>query len=687
VLAYDGDVAGRNAMCNEYQKMSEAGYKVSVAVPPEGKKKQDWNDLHQAGKISSDQMMQYWYFGELLVAPSALEKALLIWNKRQINNFPLDYSERTFWFKLDLDKFNKAVMQIEDSDKAFEMSKEEIHQEAAKRCGGLVEIANCKMDFLYFQRNDLTDESWYYAKVAFPHKGKSIKNTFTGTQISGASEFKKRLISIAPGALFTGKSGQLDRIVKNQTFNIKVVETVDFLGYSKAHKTYLFNDRAVSNGRVIKINDEDYFEVGKTSIKSLNRSLDLHISPSHKYNNAWSRHVWQCFGAKGYAALAFWFGSLFAEQIRAEQESYPFLELVGEPGAGKSTLIEFMWRLFGRSDYEGFDPSKSTAAARSRNLSQVSNLPVVMLEGDRDDENSGGKGMDWDELKTAYNGRATRSRGLKNSSNETYEPPFRGAIVISQNADVSASEAILQRIIHITFTREGHNSDTKFAADELARTSVEAVSFFLLKATKAEANVIDIVKKQQHVYEKQLLALDDIKTVRIAKNHAQIMALVDAMVDLIDMTPEQHRQTIEEIQAMAIARQNAIGADHPMVAQFWETFYYLDEANSKLETLVKQEKLVQEAEKSAKEFKLTPDQKDRARYTPGLNHSKNAQLIALDLNEYVKAGADHKQQIPLMSDLKKLLKASRSHKFSKYTTVMSSITGKSKKCWVFKKPQ
>jgi hypothetical protein len=33
--------------------------------------------------------------------------------------------------------------------------------------------------------------------------------------------------------------------------------------------------------------------------------------------------------AHGRLSLTFWFGSLFAEQIRAAQESFPFLELIG----------------------------------------------------------------------------------------------------------------------------------------------------------------------------------------------------------------------------------------------------------------------------------------------------------------------------------------------------------------------
>jgi len=60
-------------------------------------------------------------------------------------------------------------------------------------------------------------------------------------------------------------------------------------------------------------------------------------------------------------------------------------------------LIEFLWKLLGRSDYEGFDPSKSTLAARMQNLVQVSNLPVVLIESDREGQ-AAKKGFDWNYL-------------------------------------------------------------------------------------------------------------------------------------------------------------------------------------------------------------------------------------------------------------------------------------------------
>jgi len=66
--------------------------------------------------------------------------------------------------------------------------------------------------------------------------------------------------------------------------------------------------------------------------------------------------------------------------VRITDKSYPFLELIGEAGSGKSTLIEFLWKLLGRDDYEGTDPTKSTLAGRTRTFGQVGNLPMVLIE-------------------------------------------------------------------------------------------------------------------------------------------------------------------------------------------------------------------------------------------------------------------------------------------------------------------
>lgn len=509
---------------------------------------------------------------------------------------------------------------------------------------------------LYYQANPLTDESWYYYRITSPDMGKPRNATFTAGQLSSASEFKKRVMHVAQGCTYLGSTNQLDRVFQDGTRRIKVVNTLDFIGYSREYACYVLGDVAVQDGNLLTINDEDYFELGrKLSVKSLNQSVNLAINRNaDEYRAEWVEMVWECFGAKGIVALAFWFGSLFAEQIRATQKSYPFLEIIGEAGSGKSTLVEFLWKLVGRSDYEGFDPSKSTAAARARNFAQVSCLPVVLIEGDREDTVKQ-KGFDWNELKTAYNGRSVRATGVKNSGNETREPPFRGSIVIAQNAAVNASDAILQRIVHLSFDKAGHTPRTGQLAKALERMPMEDISGFILRAVRAEAKVLEIVEAASTDYQAQLLRMEQIKSVRIAKNHGQMMALADAMRDIVGLTEVQWAAAHSQLITMAIERQQAINADHPFVQQFWEYFENLN---------------------------------DRGGEEHRLDHSRNPAYIAINMVDYERALGAAKLSIPggTMTELKRHLPSSRRRKLVDINRPINSfLTGGTKKCWIFQR--
>ncbi|QDP60166.1 MAG: hypothetical protein Unbinned1312contig1001_46 [Prokaryotic dsDNA virus sp.] len=649
IWAMDNDRAGRRHIrkcVSHIDKNSTTLISKAALIPQKDGKKVDWNDAHLANKLTEKDMSRYRFHGDLLLAKSPMDKALRTWERYKSRNFAVEFETRTYWFTVVAEIYNAMMTQQADNG----VTGIDAERKAVYKAARLEEIANCNFKFLYFQQDKQTDESWYYTRIEFPHGRHTIKNTFSGGQVATASEFKKRLLSIAPGALYTGNSVQLNWLVKHYLDNIKIVETTDFIGYSKEHGVYVFNDRAVSAGKVIEINDEDFFEVGKTSIKSLNQSLNLHIGDATDYNDKWADMVYSAYGAKGLIATAFFMGSLFAEQIRAKQKSFPFLEIVGEAGAGKSTLIEFLWKLVGRSDYEGFDPNKSTLAARARIFSQVSNLPICLIESDREDSTKA-KQFDWDELKTAYNGRASRARGVKNGGNETSEPPFRGSVVISQNAAVNASEAIMQRIIHTTFDTSGHTPASKGAADALSAIPVEHVSFFLIKAVTREKQVLDMVFNRTAAWEVELMRFPDIRSNRIAKNHAQLMALVEALAELTNMPKAWKDDTLEELKLAAINRQRAISADHPIIEEFWEAYDFLGDAK--------------------------------------LNHSLNIEnTIAINLNHMQSVAAHHNQMLPPLQDLKKILKSSKTRRFREIKAVRShngawAKDNKTVKCWVF----
>ncbi|KFX26294.1 toprim domain-containing protein [Ralstonia solanacearum] len=663
VWALDDDRAGRRYMAQHIERARADNWTASAALPKQqGKVKMDWNELHQRDRLSAQHVEEYRYLGDLFTAASPSEKARLVYHRTGDAQFPFDYRNRSYWFKLELDAFQRETAAVREAHP--DMPDDEVREHAVLRAGVVQMVANCQPTALYYQASPQTDEAWYYFRVAFPHDGEPIKATFTSAQIASSSEFKKRLLGVAPGAMYTGTGAQLDGYLARQLARIPTVQTIDYIGYSKEHGCYVYGDVAIKDGRLYRLNDEDFFDIGKLAIKTISQSASLTLSTDSKAVPAdWLPLLWQAFGPKGLVALAFWFGSLFAEQIRQSQKSYPFLELVGEPGAGKTTLIEFLWKLCGRRDYEGFDPSKSSLAARARNFAQVSNLPVVLIEADRGEEGAKQRGFDWDELKTAYNGRSTRARGVKNGGNETYEPPFRGAIVISQNAEVSASDAVLQRIVHIYCDRSAQTPATRASAEALERIAIEDVSGFLLAAVMAEKQVLETFDARVSQHENALLERPDVKTVRLAKNHAQIMAMLDALRLVLPLTDEQHAAGLAELGRMVAARQQAISADHKHVQQFWEVYDFIESADD-----------------------------DR----PILNHARGAGLIAINLQHMAQAAGERRIELPTVEDLKRMLKTSRQRKFIDIRAVNSAISAfhnrehlhlpkrpETVKCWVF----
>ena len=127
---------------------------------------------------------------------------------------------------------------------------------------------------------------------------------------------------MAAGAMFTGSGQQLDKLMKDQLFGIKTVSTIDYVGYSKEYACYVYGDIAIKDGTTYKVNSEDYFEFGKLRLKTLQKSIAMHIQRDNKeYRTDWLPMLWLCFGAKGIVALAFWFGSLFVFRVMAKSDS------------------------------------------------------------------------------------------------------------------------------------------------------------------------------------------------------------------------------------------------------------------------------------------------------------------------------------------------------------------------------
>lgn len=665
IWAFDVGAAGVRFTRKFVAQAREEGWRCGAAqVRPDGDgEKLDWNDLGQRDRLKPDDLDEYRWNGEVTIAPSATAKALLIYQRKRFESFPLVFGGRQLWANFSIERIqNELQSLLESRDPEFadfaSLPFDEQWNLAAERAVAIEELANCTFRTLYFQRDPNLEEGAYFLRVSFPN-GQALKATFTGAACAGSGDFKKRLASVAPGAQWTGNQYQIDKLMQLQWTDIRVVDAIQFTGYSIEHEAWIFGDIAVHKGRVYHPNDEDYFVLGKRSVKLRTNERMLRIDyDADKLDLSWLEPLYVAYGPKGIVTLAFWCLSLFADHIRREQDSLGFLEMTGEPGTGKTTLLEFLWKLVGRVNYEGFDPTKATSAGIARTLGQVGNLPVVLIEGDRNQDTPHSKRFEWDELKTAYNGRAVRTRAIANAGMETFEPPFRGAIVIAQNAPVEASPALRERIMGLHFDKSLFSAEGKRAGEALSRADVESLSGFVVHVVRAEQAILAEYRKAFPQRETELAAIEGVRNGRLVKNHAQIAAMLDATWATLfrqALPARVVRETHQLIGEMLLERQRSVETDHPSVELFWERFDHIEML-------------------------------DGVSAERPIDHSLNPEVIAVNLPQFETRCGDLRLQLPCpMTELKRLLKGSKARRFLAVKTVKSK-TGKSVTCWVFANP-
>lgn len=232
-------------------------------------------------------------------------------------------------------------------------------------------ISNCLPKFLYAEINPQTEDKHYFFRVSFPNRKQPVLAGLSANDIDCPSNFKRSLLSKVTGARFDGVQSDLNALQKSWFDDFggpEEIRTIPFVGYDKFTGAYAFPDFGYFQGTMVRKNRDGYLAFGNLSLKSNLKLIEDHIyhPGSDQFDPAWYQDFYFVFEHQGLAALSFWTGSLFAEQIRQKQEGYTLLEISGDRETGKTTLTKLLWRLLGVSKYEGVDPMKMNERALAR---------------------------------------------------------------------------------------------------------------------------------------------------------------------------------------------------------------------------------------------------------------------------------------------------------------------------------
>ncbi len=575
VLAYDADTAGTRAALKFKQQLVELEQRVAIDLTPS--KALDWDDCHRLGKLKDN---DFWeacrYRGNLLQAESASDYAQVMYEHKSFSQRVFEFGHATWSIKVDSSEYEQELQDHTAPSLAF-------HKASKIR-----KISNCTQEFLYIERDELADDQNYVLKLRYENGHPDQIIQLPGSCIDSPSSLNKALLQRGAGALFTGTTQDLTTLQNRWFKTIRTIQSLPFIGYDRLSKTYVYQTFAVREGRVIERNNDGYFELGKLGLKTNLKSP--YVNYASGFNPAWVKDLWDAFGAKGLITLGFWTATLFAQQIRSQHKSLPFLEVTGEPGAGKSTLIEILWAACGR-DYEGFDPAKARPAAIRRTFNQVANLPVVLIESDYTEEKKHLAQFTFDSIKPLYDGRGTGSIGIANRGNDTEEAMFQGAIVIAQNTEVHGEQATLERIIALRFNRA--QRDTIPAAQRLINVSKEdSFASFLPHVIRQEKAWLDCFAKAMQTYEETMWNAplfgsnsQSIKNNRLVLNHLQLMAAVATLPMIFgdqQVTQDMVKACEAVVLTMLAERHQRIAGDNPVIEEFWETYHYINDQENKL---------------------------------------------------------------------------------------------------------
>ncbi|MBB1614203.1 hypothetical protein A9978_17280 [Pseudomonas sp. UMC65] len=247
------------------------------------------------------------------------------------------------------------------------------------------------------------------------------------------------------------------------------------------------------------------------------------------------------FGARGVVALAWWMGAAHAARIRQDQNSFPFLQIIGAAGSGKSLLLDYLQKLNGQTPY-GHSLAHATPAGRAHTFA-LAGQRVVICE----DNDESGRSVDWDELKPLYN---SGSIFLRSAARDKEKGTFRGALVITANQPLKCSEAVSSRMILVDLSATDAPTP-RVRPEAIGDLDACEASAFGIKVDQSEDWICNNLQAFLPAYQGQLARQYGASlNARTALNCAQMICLIDLLCKLLSISQElqlEARKLIRDI--------------------------------------------------------------------------------------------------------------------------------------------
>lgn len=260
------------------------------------------------------------------------------------------------------------------------------------------------------------------------------------------------------------------------------------------------------------------------------------------------------FGTQGLIALAWWAGAFHAQRIRELQATYPILQITGGPGVGKSTLVANLWKLAGSSEAENISRATATIGALLAMLSTATNRPVVIEEDDAESH------FNWKDLRGCYEGSSVAVRLTTTTLGSRSESiNFHGALAFVGGE----TEVLNRRIVNIHLQRQPRTDAHRAAVQALYELQIGDFCDFINGVRENREQVIYRLGHVPAYTESLRTETAPGLCPGVARNHAQLLALLDVLHDLFHIPTQVLHHAHTEVCGMAWVHADSKAAEAP----------------------------------------------------------------------------------------------------------------------------
>ena len=276
---------------------------------------------------------------------------------------------------------------------------------------------------------------------------------------------------------FFGTANHLKRIFADWMDRETEANIIETLGWNKDLGVYAFSNAVFTKrNKILEVNNYGIIEDphGKRRYYLPDYGLANIDDPDYEGERKflyqagslnfeqYTKLYFEAFESNGGIVILYLILSVFGDVIFDQVGFFPFLFLFGAYGTGKTSLVEFLLRIFGK-DFKGIPLNNSTGVALSRTMASRKNTIFYLKEYTNDTEAS-----NQDLLLTAYDGTG-RSTGIKSNDNRTKSSMVSSSLILDGNELPTQKSAVLSRMILLNFESNQFTVEQKKAFSELEK--------------------------------------------------------------------------------------------------------------------------------------------------------------------------------------------------------------------------